>query len=210
MNDAITIPQATTTQINKQLLFASVRPTADYEEGDGKELGLLIFYRLHPLRRREDELRSEINVLVGQITVLREAKAQHEWLDELLFYIIRNKLRPLASCKVKLANITREDAAKLGGALASLLVYNVTAVAAVDEWIVTTPALTEMDTSYVRERSKRKNTLLTHLLRSGTCGSGPWWAGSPRRSSLGCPGGSCSARTSAPACPSWTWRPTRT
>ena len=157
VNDAITIPQVTTAQINQQLLFASVRPTADYKEGDGKELGLLIFYKLHPLRRREDELRSEINVLVGQITVLREAKAQHEWLDELLFYIIRNKLRPPASCKVKLANITREDAAKLGGALASLLVSNVTAVAAVDEWIVTTPALTEMDNTYVRERSKSEN-----------------------------------------------------
>ena len=193
-----------------ELLVCGLRPAErDYKEGDGKELGLLIFYKLHPLRRREDELRSEINVLVGQITVLREAKAQHEWLDELLFYIIRNKLRPPASCKVKLANLTREDAAKLGGALASLLVsnvtavaavdewidellfyilrnklrpppsckvgladltredasklgaslarllvYNVTAVAAVDEWIVTAPALTEMDTTYVRERSK--------------------------------------------------------
>ena len=158
VNDAITIPLATTTQINQQLLFASVRPTVDYKEGDGKELGLLVFYKLHPLRRREDELRSEINVLVGQITVLREAKAQHEWLDELLFYIIRNTIRPPASCKVKLANLTREDAAKLGAALASLLVSNVTAVAAVDEWIVTTPALTEMDTAYVRERRKSEST----------------------------------------------------
>ena len=182
MNDAITIPQATTTQINQQLLFASVRPTADYKEGDGKELGLLIFYKLHPLRRREDELRAEINVLMGQITVLREAKAQHEWLDELLFYIIRNKLRPPAFCRVKLANLTREDAAELGSALARLLLSNVTAVAAVDEWIVTTPALTEMDTTYVRERSKGENMRLTHHLRSGTRGSGPWWAGSPRRS----------------------------
>ena len=158
VNDAIIIPFCTISQISQQVLFASVRPTADYKEGDGKELGLLIFYKLHPLRRREDELRSEINVLVGQITVLREAKAQHEWLDELLFYIIRNKLRPPASCKVKLANLTREDAAKLGAALARLLVYNVTAVAAVDEWIVTTPALIEIDTTYVRERIKSENT----------------------------------------------------
>jgi hypothetical protein len=59
--------------------------------------------------------------------------------------VLRNRLRvPKGSMKA-LEEFTEEDARKAGRGLANALVANATAEAAVDEWVMTYPALRELE-----------------------------------------------------------------
>ncbi|GMI28241.1 hypothetical protein TeGR_g4461, partial [Tetraparma gracilis] len=63
--------------------------------------------------------------------------------------VVANKLRPAGDSKVKLCNMTVKQANVIGGALASCIAANLTAPAAVDEWILRYPAMGEMEREYV-------------------------------------------------------------
>jgi hypothetical protein len=59
--------------------------------------------------------------------------------------VLRNRLRvPKGSMKA-LEEFTEEDARKAGRGFANALVANATAEAAVDEWVMTYPALRELE-----------------------------------------------------------------
>ena len=70
-----------------------VRPAADFDEGDGVQLGRLLCYSLSKVRKNADELREELNTFIERATVLRECAYKHRFLDELLFHIIKNKTK---------------------------------------------------------------------------------------------------------------------
>ncbi|GMI18901.1 hypothetical protein TeGR_g14830 [Tetraparma gracilis] len=146
INNAITVPQVTHTLVRMQLLFASIRPTADVTVADAKELGHLLHFHLHLLQA--DGLRSKIGEMVDDVTVLREAKNEHPWLEVLLVEVMRNRVRVPKGCAKAPAEITEEDARKIGRALANALIANVSGEAAVDEWVMTYPALGELEQKY--------------------------------------------------------------
>jgi hypothetical protein len=77
----------------------------------------------------------------------------------LLAKVVANKLRPAGDSKTKLCNMSVKQANIIGGALASCIAANLTAPAAVDEWMLRYPAMGELDREYVRERSERKKEL---------------------------------------------------
>jgi hypothetical protein len=76
---------------------------------------------------------------------LRELGEKHEWFEDLLTKVVGNKLRPAGESKAKLCNMTVKHAKIIGGALASCIATNLTAPAAVDEWILRYPALKELE-----------------------------------------------------------------
>jgi hypothetical protein len=63
----------------------------------------------------------------------------------LLFHVLRNELRVPKGTKKALADFGEEEGKKAGRGLANALLANVSAEAAVDEWIGTYPALGEME-----------------------------------------------------------------
>jgi hypothetical protein len=73
---------------------------------------------------------------------------------------VENKLRPAGDSKAKLCNMSAKEAKVIGGALASCIAANLTAPAAVDEWMLRYPAMGELEREYVRERSERKRDLV--------------------------------------------------
>ena len=104
---------------------------------------------------------------------LRELGEKHDWFKVLLTKIVENKLRPAGDSKAKLCNMSAKQARVIGGALASCIAANLTAPAAVDEWILRYPAMGELEREYVRERSERKKELqqaaAAHQRLSPTC-----------------------------------------
>ncbi|GMI37485.1 hypothetical protein TeGR_g5057, partial [Tetraparma gracilis] len=137
------------TPISIKQYFAFVRPAADFDEGDGVELGRLLFYRLSKARKNADELREELNTFIERTTVLRECASKYRFLDELLFHIIRNRQRAGAvqanfAVDTGLAFITSNEAGRIGKSLAMMLMTNTTSGVAAEEYIFKYPALEEL------------------------------------------------------------------
>ncbi|GMI22453.1 hypothetical protein TeGR_g9139 [Tetraparma gracilis] len=137
----------------RKVYFAFVRPAADFDEGDGVELGRLIYYQLSKLRKNSDELREELDTFIKRTTVLRECAYQHRFIDELLFHVIRNKVRVGAvqanfAVNTGLAFITSNETGRIGKSLAKVLMTNTTSGAATDEYISKYPALEELAAEY--------------------------------------------------------------
>ncbi|GMI35155.1 hypothetical protein TeGR_g11424 [Tetraparma gracilis] len=76
-----------------------------------------------------------------------------EFMDEFLFHIIQNKMKMGASqtsfrVQTHLVALTANEAARIAASFTMMLMTNVTADAAVDELLVTYPALGELDLEY--------------------------------------------------------------
>ncbi|GMI26201.1 hypothetical protein TeGR_g13326 [Tetraparma gracilis] len=76
-----------------------------------------------------------------------------EFFDEFLFHIIRNAMKHGAvqakfTVKTHLVALTANEAGRIARSLVSIIMANATAVAAVDEHILTFPALGELDREY--------------------------------------------------------------
>ncbi|GMI29073.1 hypothetical protein TeGR_g10867 [Tetraparma gracilis] len=90
--------------------------------------------------------------------VLRSAQAKYRFFDEFLFHIVRNKMKIGASqtsftVKTPLVALTANEAGRIARSFPAILMANATGEAAVDELIVTYPALRELDREYAWFRS---------------------------------------------------------
>ncbi|GMI30122.1 hypothetical protein TeGR_g9758 [Tetraparma gracilis] len=72
---------------------------------------------------------------------------------------------PAGDSKAKLCNVSTKEAKVIGGALASCIAANLTAPAAVDEWILRYPAMGELEREYVWFRPMM-DTIAQRLLES--------------------------------------------
>jgi hypothetical protein len=142
--------------------FQSVRGLADWDEEDGKATGEILVAKMKEEKhhgKRETKVEARMRELMGKQKGLKELGEKHEWFEVLLKKIVKNKLRPAGDSKAKLCNMSAKEANVIGGALASCIAANLTAPAAVDEWILRYPAMGELEREYVRERSEPKEEL---------------------------------------------------
>jgi hypothetical protein len=96
-------------------------------------------------KRDTRPLEAELRTFVDRSAVLRGARAALPWFEVLLFHVLRNELHRPKGTKKALADFGEEEAKKAGRGLANALLANVSAEAAVDEWMRTYPALGEME-----------------------------------------------------------------
>jgi hypothetical protein len=150
INDAITVPQLAGTALNMMNYFAAVRSPDSYDTGDAHELGRLSFVRLYPLRHRREVLRAEVAMMIAHNDAMREFQAKYNFLCEMLFAIIRNKLSEVGSSKVttRAMVLTGSEATSIANTFSAILLTNVTSDAAVQEWIVASPALRELEEEF--------------------------------------------------------------
>jgi len=140
VSNAIVIPQSTSTSMNMLMFFAHCRATDDYNEAGANELGQIIMFKVKSSHNHNIAL----NTFIDRTTVLRIAHVKYDWLDELLFHVIKNKVSiPSISKLPPLASFSREDARKAGRSMGVLLLSNASSEAAVDEFILAVPALAE-------------------------------------------------------------------
>ncbi|GMI58802.1 hypothetical protein TeGR_g3683 [Tetraparma gracilis] len=130
--------------------FNQVKRVEAFEAADAKELGQLLVLDTNDVRgkRDPDPLEAKLRTFVNRSAVLRGARSTCPWIEVMLKEVLRNRLRvPKGSMKA-LAEFTEEDARKAGRGFANALVANATAEAAVDEWVMTYPALGELELRY--------------------------------------------------------------
>ncbi|GMI26215.1 hypothetical protein TeGR_g13329 [Tetraparma gracilis] len=100
-----------------------------------------------------DALNEEILDVIRMTNVLRSAQAKYRFFDEFIFHIIRNAMKRGAvqakfTVKTHLVALTANEAGRIARSLVSIIMANATAEAAVDEFIMTFPALGELDREY--------------------------------------------------------------
>ncbi|GMI33635.1 hypothetical protein TeGR_g4612 [Tetraparma gracilis] len=110
----------------------------------------LMDMQLHKHRRNKDLLNEKILDMIRTMDVLRSAQAKYRLFDEFLFHIIRNKMKMGASqtsfvVKTHLVALTANEAGRIARSFPMTMMVNVSAAAAVDEFIVTYQALGELD-----------------------------------------------------------------
>jgi hypothetical protein len=178
INEMVTSPYTAKSQQKLAQYFASVRPADAFDEGDGTVLGQLLFLQLHPHRQNKDLLDKKILDMIRSTDVLRSAQAKYRWdppppppsllptllltascshahrfFDEFFFRIIRNAMKRGAvqakfTVKTPLVALTANEAGRIARSLVSILMANATAKAAVDEFIMTFPALGDLDREF--------------------------------------------------------------
>jgi hypothetical protein len=147
--------------MNRQMQYATeiqdyhqaLRGIAVWGGEDGKAVGEVLVTKTDAeMKHGKGETRVEARVreLVGKQKGLKELGEKHEWFKVLLTKVVENKLRPAGDSKAKLCNMSVKEASIIGGALASCIAANLTAPAAVDEWILRYPAMGELEREYVR------------------------------------------------------------
>jgi hypothetical protein len=142
-----------------QVFHLGLRGLEEWDAMDGEAIGEVLVTKSDAEkhhRKGETEVEARVRVMMEKHKGLKELEEKHAWFELLLTKIVENKLRPAGDSKAKLCNMSAKQANVIGGALASCIAANLTAHAAVDEWILRYPALGDLEREYVRERCKRK------------------------------------------------------
>jgi hypothetical protein len=100
---------------------------------------------LDDVRGKPDPLEAKLRTLIYRTAALRGVQDAFPWFGALLQEVLRNRLRVPKGSSKALAEFGEEDARKAGRAFANALIANVSAEAAVDEWVKTYPALGELE-----------------------------------------------------------------
>jgi len=110
---------------NIQEYFQGLRKLAEWDERDGKAVGEMPSFE--------------------RMRGLREARDKWEWFKPMLTRVLEGNLRPACDCKSALVNLSAREGATVGAGLVMALATNLTAVVAVDEWILKYKSLGEFD-----------------------------------------------------------------
>jgi hypothetical protein len=151
VQNAIVLPAFVADSITTSIFFFCVRPTSRWQDDDAIELGRSMFVDIYDLRNKEDDMRKLLKQTFSYVTLLREAQAEHEFLEDLFLHIIRNKFSKFGSTAVSqspLESLTAAEAKQMGTAFKVMLLANLTGAAAADELIRSAPSLGELDTKF--------------------------------------------------------------
>lgn len=187
VSDTLTTPAAANAPLAAQMYLIQTKETAalDADGVDARALGQLLLHEMEPVRTksRTDELKFKLNTFVYRTTVLRELTDKHPWFPCMLLHLLQNKPRimsfnlekreqgknQLSIKKKSLSEFMEKDVTTTGGAMALILLSNATPDAAVDEWILTFPALCELESSnpFLRPFT---NVIVKHLITVASFG----------------------------------------
>jgi hypothetical protein len=128
--------------------FQSLRGLESWDEEDGRAVGnMLLNVTKAEVYHEKGETRVEARVrgLMENVKGLKEVGDRWAWFEVLLAGVAANKLRRARDSRAKLCNMSLKQAGVIGSALSLSIATNLTAPAAVDEWILRYPAMGEMD-----------------------------------------------------------------
>jgi hypothetical protein len=126
----------------------ALRGLQDWDAKDGEAVGEVLVTKTDAEEHHKKggtKVEARVRAMMETHVGLRELGDKHEWFEVLLTKVVANKLRPAGDSKAKLCNMSEKEATVIGGALASCIAANLTAPAAVDEWILRYPAMGELE-----------------------------------------------------------------
>lgn len=131
-----------------QEAFQARRDFEDWDEDDGEAMGEILAlktkFELHPPEGR-NFAQARLMYLTRKYKGLSQANDKYPFFETMLSRVVQGVLRPTTDLSTNLCNLTSEEGKTIGTALAPALATNLTAEAAVDEWILRYPALTQLD-----------------------------------------------------------------
>jgi hypothetical protein len=149
-----------------QQYFQALRGMEEYDEGDGKAVGEIMVVKTkkekHP-DKGETKVDARMRLLFEKYKGLKEIGAEYEFFEAMMAMVLENKLRPAKDVSTRLCNVSNKQGRRIGAGLAMSLASNLTAEAAVDEWIGRYPALKELDREEVWFRSMMDTVALRLL-----------------------------------------------
>jgi hypothetical protein len=135
-----------------QMYFQSLRGLAQWDEQDGKDVGEIMAMRTKAEKyheRGETKIGARIRELFERDKGLGEISKQYEFLEPMMARVVENKLRPAGDVCTRMCSVSKKEGRTMGAGLAMSLASNLTAEAAVDEWILKYPALRELEEAEV-------------------------------------------------------------
>ena len=128
--------------------FQSLRKLRNWEEGDGRAVGeafLIAIDMEYETEGKETSIEVRFREIFHNYSGLKEINSKYDFFQPMMVKVVENKLSLSSSVRRGLINLSLRDGRTIGAALAASLASNLTAEAAVDEWILKYPALREMD-----------------------------------------------------------------
>jgi hypothetical protein len=132
--------------------FVSLRRLEEWDAKDGEAVGEVLVMKTDAEKHHgkgETKVEARVRAMMKTQQGLRELGEKHEWFEALLVKALTNKLfakiRSVRFVSSKLCNLSVTQAEMIGGALAMNIAANLTAPAAVDEWILQNPAMQELE-----------------------------------------------------------------
>jgi hypothetical protein len=140
-----------------QVALQARRGLEVWDEKDGEATAEMLVVKTDAEKhhgKEETKVEARVRAMMENQRGLKELGQKYAWFEALLSRVVANKLRPAGDSRTKLCNMSEKQARVIGGGLASAIAANLTAPAAIDEWILRYPAMGELDREYVREQSE--------------------------------------------------------
>jgi hypothetical protein len=126
-----------------QTFFQNLKKLEDWGEADGSAVGLQL------IALEKGSKAAHVRATFRENAGLKEVGGKLAFFEGMVQAVIENKLRPAKVVKTRLADLSLQDGRKIGQSLAASIASNLTADAAVDEWVVKYPGLRELEAEYV-------------------------------------------------------------
>jgi hypothetical protein len=154
MNIRLNLQLEYVTEIQKY--YQSARVLEQWDEEDGRAVGEAIVEKTKREKVRDltkgkrqcvskSASQARMRVLFKKYKGLKEIGAKYEFFEEMIARVVQNKLAAAGSVNVKLCDVSLEEGTAMGSGLSLSLASNLTAEAAVDEWLRNHRALKELD-----------------------------------------------------------------
>jgi len=131
-----------------QEYFQALRGLEEWDADDARAVGEVMCIKTkaekHP-ENGENKQSARMRVLVNQFKGLKEVAEKYEFFGGMMARVVRSTLKPAGDVKSKLCSVSLKEGETIGRGLAMALASNLTAEAAVDEWILKYRSLGELD-----------------------------------------------------------------
>jgi len=128
--------------------FQALRGLEEWDADDARAVGEVMCIKTkaekHP-EKGENKQSARIRVLVNRFKGLKEIADKYEFFEGMMERVVRSTLKPAGDVKSKLCSVSLKEGEMIGRGLAMALATNLTAEAAVDEWVLKYKSLGELD-----------------------------------------------------------------
>jgi hypothetical protein len=134
--------------------FQHLVPLDEMTELHGRDLGDLVMDRVLTLqektnwKRRVAVVAEEVDEFFAYNAALRQVFGEHPCIKAMVKAVIEQRVVAPGVVKTKLANLTAQEAMRIGSFLKGEITIGVNSYAAVDNWIASQIALVELDEKY--------------------------------------------------------------
>jgi hypothetical protein len=131
-----------------QEYFESRRRLEQWDADDGITVGELMLVRTKAEGFRKNgvtKVAARMQDIFSKYEGLKEIGKKYSFFQAMMTLVVENKLRPPGDVSQALINLSMKQGATIGAGMAVSLASNLTAEAAVEEWIGKYPALRELD-----------------------------------------------------------------